>query len=189
MMAHDGMDMDDQSVDELRTTKKNSSRKRQKEASSDPLDDEVMNHDVDHMDSNDNSRDAADVVSSTTSTETTVPSTSTRIKKKQRQSGIITKATEQDLSAIFSPPGLLLNSDWNTAKDPVMKEFVLHNFAYDKNNTVAFKITVPPGSTRWSVNICPPNHFESTNILLHFNPRKGRKTELVMNDKQGTWGT
>jgi hypothetical protein len=184
MIAHANVDIDDESVDEQQPTTKKSSRKRQNDISSDPLDDEVTSHDADST-----GKDAADVAPNTASAEGTIPATSTRIKKKQRQSDIITKATEQDLSAIFSPPGLLMNSDWNTTKDPVMKEFVLDNFAYDKNNTVALKITVPSGSTRWSLNICPPNHFESTNILLHFNPRKGKKTELVMNDKQGTWGT
>jgi hypothetical protein len=119
---------------------------------------------------------------------TSTSATSGRIKKKQRQSEIITAATKEELTALFSPPGLLLNSDWNTTKDPVMREFLLENFAYDKNNTLGVKLTVPPGSTRWSFNICPPDHFESTNILLHFNPRKGKRTELVMNDKQGTWG-
>jgi hypothetical protein len=184
MIAHANVDIDDESVDEQQPTTKKASRKRQKDISSDPLDDEVTSLDADST-----GKDAADVAPNTASAEGTIPPTSTRIKKKQRQSDIITKATEQDLSAIFSPPGLLMNSDWNTTKDPVMKEFVLDNFAYDKNNTVALKITVPSGSTRWSLNICPPNHFESTNILLHFNPRKGKKTELVMNDKQGTWGT
>lgn len=119
---------------------------------------------------------------------TSTSATSGRIKKKQRQSEIITAATKEELTALFSPTGLLLNSDWNTTKDPVMREFLLENFAYDKNNTLGVKLTVPPGSTRWSFNICPPDHFESTNILLHFNPRKGKRTELVMNDKQGTWG-
>ena len=184
VIAHDNIDMDDESVDERQPSSKTSSRKRQKDLISDPLDDEVMARDADDI-----GKEVADVAPKTVPAEGIIPVTSTRIKKKQRQSDIITKATEQDLSAIFSPPGLLLNSDWNTTKDPVLKEFVLDNFAYDKNNTLALKITVPPGSTRWSVNICPPNHFESTNILLHFNPRKGKKTELVMNDKQGTWGT
>ena len=112
-----------------------------------------------------------------------------RIKKKQKQEYTITSASEQDLTAMFAPPGLILSSDWNTIKDPVMRDFKLDNFGYDKNNTLAIKLTAPPGSTRWSFNITPPDHFESTNILLHFNPRKGKRTELVMNDKQGTWGT
>ena len=111
-----------------------------------------------------------------------------RIKKKQRQADQITAASEQDLTSMFAPPGSLLNSDWNTIEDPVMREFKLDNFGLKKNNTLAMKLTVPPGSTRWSFNISPPNHCDSTNILLHFNPRKGKKTELVMNDKQGTWG-
>ena len=111
-----------------------------------------------------------------------------RIKKKQRQADQITAASEQDLTSMFAPPGSLLNSDWNTIEDPVMREYKLDNFGLKKNNTLAMKLTVPPGSTRWSFNISPPNHCDSTNILLHFNPRKGKKTELVMNDKQGTWG-
>ena len=111
-----------------------------------------------------------------------------RIKKKQRQADQITAASEQDLTSMFAPPGSLLSSDWNTIEDPVMREFKLENFGLKKNNTLAMKLTVPPGSTRWSFNISPPNHCDSTNILLHFNPRKGKKTELVINDKQGTWG-
>lgn len=114
--------------------------------------------------------------------------TSTRIKKRQKLSEVITSATEQDLTAPFSPSGLLMDTDWNPMKDAVMKDFELKKFSYDTNNTLAIRLTVPPGSVRWSFNICPPDHFQSTNILLHFNPRKGKRTELVMNDKQGTWG-
>ena len=123
-----------------------------------------------------------------TSAEITAGVGSKRIKKKQKQDYVVTAASEQDLTAMFSPSGLLLSTDWDTIKDPVMREFKLEGFGYSKNNTIALKLTVPPGSTRWSFNICPPDHVDSTNILLHFNPRKGKKTELVMNDKQGTWG-
>ena len=42
--------------------------------------------------------------------------TSTRIKKRQKLSEVITTATEQDLTAPFSPAGLLLDTDWNHTK-------------------------------------------------------------------------
>ena len=135
-----------------------------------------------------NDAEAAAKISDPTVDGEAVVGTSTRIKKRQKLSEVITTATEQDLTAPFSPAGLLLDTDWNPMKDPMMKDFELKKFSYDTNNTLGIRLTVPPGSVRWSFNICPPDHFYSTNILLHFNPRKGKRTELVMNDKQGTWG-
>jgi hypothetical protein len=121
-------------------------------------------------------------------TKAAIPAQSQKIKKRQRQSEESSRVVE-DTKNVFSFSGLLSNSDWDPAKDPTNKEYILNNFGYDKNNTLAMKLTLPSGTNRWSFNICPPDHRDSTNILLHFNPRYGNKKELIMNDKQGTWGT
>jgi hypothetical protein len=120
-------------------------------------------------------------------TKAAVPAQSQKIKKRQRQSEESSRVVE-DTKNVFSFSGLLSNSDWDPAKDPTNKEYILNNFGYNTNNTMAMKLTLPSGTKRWSFNICPINHCDSTNILLHFNPRYGQKKELIMNDKQGTWG-
>jgi len=56
-------------------------------------------------------------------------------------------------------------------------------------NTVALKFTAPRDSKRFSFNIAGPGHDDFDSILFHFNPRKQRGGQLVINDKQkGTWG-
>ena len=64
-----------------------------------------------------------------TSAEITAGVGSKRIKKKQKQDYVVTAASEQDLTAMFSPSGLLLSTDWDTIKDPVMREFKLEGFS------------------------------------------------------------
>ena len=68
-----------------------------------------------------------------------------------------------------------------------MKDIMLDNFSFETNQTLGLKLTIPPKSKRWSINISPSDHCDYTNVLLHFNPRyntkKGRGIE--MNDKQG----
>jgi hypothetical protein len=58
------------------------------------------------------------------------------------------------------------------------------------NNTLAIKFSAPSDSKRFSFNICPLDHNNFSDVLLHFNPRQfeagGR---LVLNSQdQGTWG-
>lgn len=132
---------------------------------------------------------ASDYVESLDS-KVALPAQSQKIKKRQRQSEeSSSRVVVEDTKKLYSFSGLVSNSDWDPAKDPTNKEYLLNNFSYDKNNTLAMKLTLPSGTYRWSFNICPPDHCDSTNILLHFNPRYGKKNELIMNDKQGTWGT
>ena len=33
------------------------------------------------------------------------------------------------------------------------------------------KLTVKPSGKRWSLNICPPDHKDVTDVYCHFNPR------------------
>lgn len=94
---------------------------------------------------------------------------------------------EDDLHVLFSPMGLLSDVDWNPQQDPQTKEFLLHNFGLDKYQTLGIRLTIPPDSKRWSVNIGPPIHRDLCDIFFHFNPRC-RAREVICNDKQGTWG-
>lgn len=87
------------------------------------------------------------------------------------------------------------------------REFILKDFSLLKNQTLAFKITVPPDSARWAVNIGPADpskllseqeegnishslepcdHWQQ--ILFHFNPRYDRRKEIVQDSMQdGQW--
>jgi hypothetical protein len=79
--------------------------------------------------------------------------------------------------------------DWSPKTEGVTKEYALTDFGFlpGQRQTVAAKLTVPPGSERWSLNLSPPQHSDLTDILLHVNPRY-KKQELLLTDKQGTWG-
>jgi hypothetical protein len=56
-------------------------------------------------------------------------------------------------------------------------------------NTVALKFNAPADSKRFSFNIAGPGNDDFDSILFHFNPRKQRGGQLVINDKQkGVWG-
>jgi hypothetical protein len=91
------------------------------------------------------------------------------------------------------------DQEWNPADDdfPDGKEFLLDNFnlldgsvgnaTASFKNTVVFTVEIPKNARRWSINICPRNHRNCGDILLHVNPRYNKKV-LHCNDKQGTWG-
>jgi len=104
---------------------------------------------------------------------------------------------------IFRDPSgsLLLDSVWDPRSASSSVFLPLPNFGiiYDEddaelreNNTLAVLMHVPEGAKQWAVNICPANHLDNHNILLHFNPRfaagKQLRKEIAFNDRVGTWG-
>lgn len=48
------------------------------------------------------------------------------------------------------------------------------------------RVTVPPDSSSWGVNIGPKNHNNFTDTLFHFNPR--RRFVAMNNRKADIWG-
>ena len=92
---------------------------------------------------------------------------------------------------LFGPLGTLSNKDWDPSTEPIMKDIMLNNFSLDTYQTLGLRLTIPPQSKRWSINISPSDHCDCTNILLHFNPRYNTKKgkTLEINDKQGTFNT
>lgn len=98
----------------------------------------------------------------------------------------------------FPEEGLLLSENWNPLDEHTNggknKEFVLKNFGFMSNQTLAFKVTVPAGSRRWAINIAPPETSDLSpwsDFLLHFNPRYGakHKERLVLTNKSDDlWG-
>jgi hypothetical protein len=159
------------------------------------------------------STDAVDAASSSTADDDPtkifdVPDVA-KIRKRQR---VVEDATleivESDPlngSEIFNNTrtgSLLLDVPWDprTAKESAV--FFLPNFGIiydeddallDERQTLVILIKVPEGAKQWAVNICPANHLDNHNILLHFNPRYaagkgGDRKELVFNDREGTWG-
>jgi len=120
-----------------------------------------------------------------------------RIAKRQRplvQEGgeeSISNTTVSRPNELFTPSGILLNKDWNPKLKPQIKSWALSNFSLSGNQTLAINLTVPRNFRRWSLNICPVNHKDFSDILFHFNPRYNKNRGehmLVMNDKHGTWG-
>jgi len=124
----------------------------------------------------------------------------------------------------FPPYNLLLRKDWSPllacAEEETdasrrqqeeagegAREFILPDFSLLKNQTLAFKITVPADSQRWAINIGPadPSGEEQQDeeggsaavsqsvepcdywqeILFHFNPRYARRKEVVQAVMQG----
>lgn len=123
----------------------------------------------------------------------------------------------------FPPYNLLLRTDWSPllacaeeeteaslrqreeAGDEA-REFILPDFSLLKNQTLAFKITVPADSQRWAINIGPADPSGELldevgggaavsqsvepcdywqEILFHFNPRYARRKEVVQAVMQG----
>jgi hypothetical protein len=89
----------------------------------------------------------------------------------------------------------LLHEDWCPKRNPSTRTFALPSFslqspassATNVYNTVGVTLTVPPDCTRWVMNICPSETHDNVNVLMHFNPRMPTK-EVLMTDRQGTWG-
>lgn len=118
-----------------------------------------------------------------------------RIAKRQRPSAneeeALASAPVSRPNELFAPSGILLNTDWNPKLKPVIKSWALSQFSLSGNQTLAINLTVPRNFRRWSLNICPTNHRDFSDLLFHFNPRYNKNRAehmLVMNDKHGTWG-
>lgn len=88
---------------------------------------------------------------------------------------------------LFSQGGTLHDAVWNArlAKDNL--QIVLPEFGFAKKQTLAVQLRVPLNSQSWSMNITPADDRFGSDILMHFNPRF-KKSVLILNDKQGTWG-
>lgn len=54
------------------------------------------------------------------------------------------------------------------------------------NETLVMRVTVPPHSQSWGVNICPKLHSEFGEVLFHFNPR--RRFVAMNNRDDNIWG-
>jgi hypothetical protein len=106
---------------------------------------------------------------------------------------------DEDEQAGIHNKTILLHADWcpasmvtanaDNANDPnlFLKSFQLPNFAFASDNTIGVTLSVPSDCKRWSLNLCPPDTKDNMNVLMHFNPRMVNK-EVVMTDRQGTWG-
>ncbi len=75
------------------------------------------------------------------------------------------------------------DEDEEAADEDVEEEDTLLKYA----QTVVLQLSVPPRARRWSLNICPADHKNLSDVFLHVNPRYN-KGKLHLNDKQGTWG-
>ena len=52
-----------------------------------------------------------------------------------------------------------------------------------------YQCAIPSDSKRFSINIAGPSHEDYNSVLFHFNPRRERGGQLIVNDKQdGIWG-
>lgn len=89
------------------------------------------------------------------------------------------------------------NDDNNNDKHLLLNNFDL--FSSDNNNndwkqTLGLRLELPDRSKSWAFSLSPAdennndNSLHESEVLFHFNPRY-KKNQLVMNDKQGTWGT
>ena len=114
----------------------------------------------------------------------------------------VVDSSEMEGGIFRDPAGtLLMDSVWDPRSATSGVFLPLPNFGiiYDEddaelreNNTLAVLMHVPEGAKQWAVNICPANHLDNHNILLHFNPRfaagKQLRKEIAFNDRVGTWG-
>ena len=104
----------------------------------------------------------------------------------------------------FFPQGLILFTGlWSSLGDKAEDQhFILPNFGLFSvsvtqcNQTLGLQLELPPNAKTWAFSISPCSS-ESSNIeeslhdsevLFHFNPRY-QNHQLIMNDKQGNWGT
>lgn len=54
------------------------------------------------------------------------------------------------------------------------------------HETLVMRVTVPPHSQSWGVNICPKEHSDFAEVLFHFNPR--RRFVAMNNREDNVWG-
>ena len=93
-----------------------------------------------------------------------------------------------DSFSIYNELKLIHNVMFKTTRSHNALGYTLDNFDFNGNNTIVMKLVIPESSPRWSINISPINNLDLQNIFLHFNPRYGKKTEIILNDKQCNWG-
>ena len=128
------------------------------------------------------------------SSASVVPATKTKIlmpQDKQKYMQKKRKLVPRDEldEAIFPSDGLIPIRDWNpslkkleSGKDG--QSVMLSGFGLETNQTLALKITVPSDSTRYALNLCPPDcPSDWSEILLHMNPRRFKKEELLLNSR------
>lgn len=121
-----------------------------------------------------------------------VQTSSSKIKKKGLllESEVVAAAyspDDDDPETLFHRDGIVSELLWSSlAAEESNYQLILDDFSFDRKQTLGLRVVVPKESNSWSFNLCPEDDWHNSNVLLHFNPRY-RKSELVMNDKQGTW--
>lgn len=76
--------------------------------------------------------------------------------------------------------------------DPMVRDltnFGLPDTAGSKkllHETLVMRVTVPPHSQSWGINVCPQNHRNFEEVLFHFNPR--RRFVAMNNREDNVWG-
>jgi hypothetical protein len=111
-----------------------------------------------------------------------------KFKTKKRR---VTPREELD-DAVFPAEGLVHASSWNPFDNKLEavrgREYTLPDFSLAGNQTLAIKMGVPQSSTRWALNLCPPEHDSGKEIMFHMNPRRFRKEEMLVNTRtEGAW--
>jgi len=91
-----------------------------------------------------------------------------------------------DPQTLFHPDGIVSEQSWSSLTADSDYQLILEDFSFDRKQTLGLRVVVPRESLSWSFNVSPEDDWHNSNILLHFNPRY-KKSELIMNDKQGTW--
>jgi hypothetical protein len=70
-----------------------------------------------------------------------------------------------------------------------MLDIQLPGFSLKGTNSVVIRGLMPTAAQRFAFNICPLEHEDYSNILVHFNPRRQRGGQIVLNNRDGdTWG-
>eukprot|EP01036_Dinobryon_divergens_P034168 gene34168-44144_t len=106
-------------------------------------------------------------------------------------------------SGIFSSAGTVFEQAWSSALTSSLDlNILLPGFClFDPEQpepgvqTLVLQLSVPTNSIGWALNLCPATTSADddlflSDVLFHFNPRyEGKKKGLVMNDRQGTWGS
>lgn len=114
----------------------------------------------------------------------------------------------EKVSSMLDPNGYISTETWNPSDKEVTTNasFDLNRFGVNEEDeegadedgadedyllkyaqTIVVQLQVPKAARRWSLNICPKDHKNLSDVFLHVNPRYN-KGKLHLNDKQGTWG-
>mmetsp|Transcript_13651 Transcript_13651/g.12363 ORF Transcript_13651/g.12363 Transcript_13651/m.12363 type:complete len:308 (-) Transcript_13651:1272-2195(-) len=103
---------------------------------------------------------------------------------------IVTSVSISDDFDKISTLHCIHSTQWHaiTSINPLELRLKHFGFSSDYSNMLIMKLDIPVNCKRWSMNIEPVNHLHHQNIFFHFNPRYFKKNEIVINDKQGTWG-